>query len=73
MKYKPHEYQKYATNFILEHPACCLMLDMGLGKTIITLSALWDLSLDSFDIGKILVIAAKRVAEDTCPKELMKW
>lgn len=73
MKYKPHDYQQYAKNFILTHPACCLMLDMGLGKTIITLSALWLLALDSFDIGKILVIAPKRVAESTWPKELAKW
>lgn len=73
MKYKPHNYQEYAKEFILEHPACCLMLDMGLGKTIITLSALWILTLDSFKSGKILVIAPKRVAEDTWPKELKKW
>ena len=52
---------------------CCLMLDMGLGKTVITLSALWELALDRFDIGKILVIAPKRVATDTWPKELKKW
>ena len=73
MKYKPHSYQEYAKEFILAHPVCCLMLDMGLGKTIITLSALWLLALDSFDIGKILVIAPKRVAEDTWPKEIAKW
>lgn len=73
MKYKPHSYQEYAKEFILAHPVCCLMLDMGLGKTIITLSALWLLALDSFDIGKILVIAPKRVAEDTWPKEMAKW
>jgi len=73
MKYKPHNYQEYAKDFILAHPVCCLMLDMGLGKTIITLSALWLLALDNFDIGKILVIAPKRVAEDTWPKELAKW
>lgn len=73
MKYKPHSYQEYAKEFILAHPLCCLMLDMGLGKTIITLSALWLLALDSFDIGKILVIAPKRVAEDTWPKEMAKW
>ena len=73
MKYKPHNYQEYAKEFILAHPVCCLMLDMGLGKTIITLSALWLLALDNFDIGKILVIAPKRVAEDTWPKELAKW
>lgn len=73
MKYKPHNYQKFATDFILDHPVCCLMLDMGLGKTIITLTALWDLVLDSFLSYRILVIAPKRVAEDTWPKELAKW
>jgi SNF2 family DNA or RNA helicase len=46
---------------------------MGCGKSVITLTALWLLALDSFDIGKILVIAPKRVAEDTWPKELAKW
>ena len=44
--YKPHDYQEYATNFILSHPACGLLLDMGLGKTVITLTALWSLLLD---------------------------
>ena len=73
MKYRPHNYQQYAKNFILDHPVCCLMLDMGLGKTVITLTALWELALDRFDIGKILVIAPKRVATDTWPKELKKW
>lgn len=73
MKYKPHDYQEFAREFILEHPVCCLMLDMGLGKTVVTLTAIWIMTLDSFDIGKILVIAPKRVAEDTWPKELKKW
>ena len=73
MRYRPHNYQQYAADFILEHPICCLMLDMGLGKTVITLTALWELALDRFDIGKILVIAPKRVATDTWPKELQKW
>lgn len=73
MKYNPHNYQQFATNFILEHPVSCLMLDMGLGKTIITLTALWQLTLDSFDVSRILVIAPKRVAADTWPKELSKW
>ncbi len=54
MRYRPHNYQQYAEDFILEHPVCCLMLDMGLGKTVITLTALWELALDRFDIGKIL-------------------
>lgn len=73
MKYEPHNYQQFATDFILEHPISCLMLDMGLGKTVITLTALWQLTLDSFDVSRILVIAPKRVAEDTWPKELSKW
>lgn len=73
MQYNPHNYQQFATDFILEHPISCLMLDMGLGKTIITLTALWQLALDSFDVSRILVIAPKRVAADTWPKELTKW
>lgn len=73
MKYCPHDYQAFATNFILDHPVCGLILDMGLGKSVITLTALWDLLLDRFDIGKVLIVAPKRVAEDTWPKELAKW
>lgn len=73
MKFKPHNYQTFASEFILEHEVCCLMLDMGLGKTVITLSALWELVLDRFDVSRILVIAPKRVAEDTWPKEIAKW
>lgn len=73
MQYNPHDYQEYATDFVLTHPYCGLILDMGLGKSVITLTALWDLVLDSFDCGKILVVAPKRVAEDTWPKELAKW
>ena len=73
MKYKPYDYQTFATNFVLEHPACGLILDMGLGKSVITLTALWFLLLDSFDVGKVLVVAPKRVAENTWPTELKKW
>ena len=73
MKYKPHNYQQFAADFILNQSICCLMLDMGLGKTVITLTALWQLALDSFDVSRVLVIAPKRVAEDTWPKELAKW
>jgi len=73
MEYKPHNYQTYATNFVLEHPVCGLILDMGLGKSVITLTALWSLLLDSFDVGKVLVVAPKRVAENTWPRELEKW
>ena len=57
MQYNPHEYQKYATNFILQHPISAILLDMGLGKSVITLTAITDLLFDSFDAHKILVIA----------------
>lgn len=73
MKYSPHDYQAYATDFVLAHPYCGLILDMGLGKSVITLTALWDLLLDSFDVGCVLVVAPKRVAEDTWPREIQKW
>lgn len=73
MNYVPHDYQEYAKDFIIDRPTCGLFLDMGLGKTIITLTALWYLVLDYFDVGRILVIAPLRVARDTWPKELIKW
>lgn len=73
MKYVPHSYQEYAKEFVILHKACGLLLDMGLGKTIITLSALWELVLDYFEVGHILIIAPLRVARDTWPKEIEKW
>ena len=73
MKYSPHDYQTYATNFILDHPVAAVFLDMGLGKSIITLTAIFDLCLDSFLIRKVLVIAPLRVARDTWPYEIRKW
>lgn len=73
MKYSPHNYQAYATNFILEHPVSAVFLDMGLGKSVITLTALFDLCLDSFLVRKVLVIAPLRVARDTWPAEIKKW
>jgi SNF2 family DNA or RNA helicase len=73
MKYNPHDYQKYATSFILENPISAILLDMGLGKSIITLTAIYDLCLDSFDVSKVLVIAPLRVARDTWPAEIEKW
>ena len=73
MKYSPHDYQKYVTDFILNHPVAAVFLDMGLGKTAITLSAIFDLCLDSFEVRKVLVIAPLRVARDTWPDEIQKW
>lgn len=73
MKYKPHEYQSYATEFILSHPISAVFLEMGLGKSVVTLSAIFDLCLDSFLVCKVLVIAPLRVARDTWPAEINKW
>jgi SNF2 family DNA or RNA helicase len=72
MRYVPHDYQKRATEMIKSLPACGLFLDMGLGKTVITLTAIRDLWED-FAITKVLVIAPKRVAEDTWSREHRKW
>lgn len=73
MKYEPHEYQRYAINYIEEHPFAAVLLDMGLGKTSITLAAIADLLFDSFEVHKVLVIAPLRVARDTWSAELQKW
>lgn len=73
MQYKAHDYQKYATDFILSHPTSAVFLEMGLGKSVITLTALFDLCLDQFLIRKVLVIAPLRVARDTWPSEIKKW
>lgn len=73
MKYYPHDYQTYATNFILENSIAAIFLEMGLGKSVITLTAILDLCLDSFEVGKVLVIAPLRVARDTWPAEINKW
>lgn len=73
MKFKAHDYQQYAIDFILSHPVCCLILDMGLGKTAITLTAMMELLFNYFLVGKVLVIAPKRVAESTWPAEITKW
>ncbi len=73
MKYNPHDYQRYAAEFIITHPISALLLDMGLGKTSITLTAINDLLFDSFEIHKVLVIAPLRVARDTWGTEIEKW
>lgn len=73
MEYRPHKYQQFATEFIKDKPQSALLLDMGLGKTVITLSALKDLLFDSFEISKVLIIAPLRVARDTWREEIEKW
>ena len=73
MKYSPHDYQQYAADFIITHPVSALLLDMGLGKTSITLTAINDLLFDSFEVHKVLVVAPLRVARDTWSAEIEKW
>ena len=73
MKFIPHDYQQYAIEFILTHEIVALLLDMGLGKTAITLTALSYLLFDSFEISRVLVIASLRVARFTWPQEIAKW
>lgn len=73
MKFVPHDYQKYAIDYIKTHPVTALFLDMGLGKTVTTLTAIRDLMYDSFEIKHVLVVAPLRVARDTWPEEIRKW
>lgn len=69
----PHDYQKYAIEYIKSHPITALFLDMGLGKTVTTLTAIRDLMYDAFEVKRVLVVAPLRVARDTWPDELRKW
>ena len=72
MKYVPHDYQSYATQFLLDHPVAAILLQMGLGKSVITLTAMQEL-FKRGEIRKALVIAPLRVARDTWPEEIRKW
>ena len=73
MRYSPHEYQRYVIDYIKKNPVAAVFLDMGLGKTSITLTALNDLLFDSFDVHRILVVAPLRVARNTWSSEIKKW
>ena len=73
MNFSPHNYQAYAIDYIETHPIAAVLLDMGLGKTVISLTAIADLLFDSFEAHRILVIAPLRVARDTWPAEIEKW
>lgn len=73
MKYNPHSYQRFAADFIIENPVSALLLDMGLGKTSITLTAINELIYDRFEVRRVLVIAPLRVARSTWSAEIGKW
>lgn len=73
MNYQPHEYQQYATDFIIKNPTAAVFLEMGLGKSVIALTAILELCLERFEVSRVLVIAPLRVARDTWPAEIQKW
>jgi SNF2 family DNA or RNA helicase len=73
MQFRPHNYQQFASEYICENPAAAILLDMGLGKTVITLTAVNDLLFDYYDVEKILVIAPLRVANSVWRQEAEKW
>ena len=73
MKFKPHNYQRYCIDKVVNTEKVGLLLDMGLGKTIITLTAIDELKLNMFEVSRVLVVAPKKVAESTWFREAEKW
>ena len=73
MKYTPHKYQQFAIDFILEHPIAAILLDMGMGKSSITLMAIMLLMYDRYEVKKTLIVAPLRVAKHTWADEIEKW
>lgn len=73
MEFIPHKYQEFAVDFIEKHDESMLFLDCGLGKTVVSLQAIMSLMFDSFEAGKVLVIAPFRVCTSVWPEELQKW
>lgn len=73
MQFVPHAYQKHCIDKIIELDKVGLFLDMGLGKTVTTLTAIKELKYNRFQVRKVLIIAPKKVAEGTWTKEKDKW
>ena len=73
MRFQPHAYQQFCINKILQTKKVGLFLDMGLGKTVTTLTAIKELKYHRFAVRKVLVIAPKKVAEGTWSREKDKW
>lgn len=71
--YKPHNYQQYAIDFIIKNPIAAILLDMGMGKTSLTLMAIQKLMYEMFEVSKVLIIAPLRVAKNTWSQEIEKW
>ena len=73
MKYNPYKYQTRATRFVIDHQRCALFMDMGLGKSVVALTAVQELMEDYLEVEKVLVIAPKSVARNTWTTEPKKW
>ncbi|MBS1988741.1 DEAD/DEAH box helicase [Candidatus Dependentiae bacterium] len=73
MRYTPHQYQDFATKHLIDNPAAGLFLEMGLGKTVSTLTGIDELKYNRLEVDKVLVVAPKRVAESTWKEEIEKW
>lgn len=73
MRFQPHPYQRYCIDRLIQDPFVGLMLDMGLGKTVITLTAIWELKLNRWQVCRPLIIAPKKVAEATWQAEASRW
>lgn len=73
MKYTPHDYQDFANNHVIDNPFCGLFFDMGMGKTVIALTSIYQLKFWYASCSKILVIAPPRVVENVWAEECQKW
>ena len=73
MRFEPHDYQRFTIEYMTTHPITAAILDMGLGKTVITLTAIESMLHDTFEVRKVLVVAPLRVARTTWPDEVRKW
>jgi SNF2 family DNA or RNA helicase len=73
IQYKPHRYQEVGYEHVMQNTHCGLFLDMGLGKTVITLTAIRDLIFDELEVSRVLIIAPKRVARSVWTDEISKW
>src|SRR5579872_4876183 len=73
MKYVPHSYHQFAEQHLLNNPSAGLFMQMGLGKTVVTLTAINRLIYEDLEVDRVLVIAPKRVAENTWTTEAKKW
>ena len=73
MRFIPHPYQQYDIQRIIDDPCIGLFLDMGLGKTVITLTAVNELMYNRWEVARVLVVAPKKVAEATWISEAAKW